>query len=91
MDVRAMSGADGKRRSVSLSTACTVRVQCVRCAAVEVNARQRTVLHLLEVLIGGCAGETESFEDFFPETTTRVWICRKEVYHKRQEGGCLGV
>jgi hypothetical protein len=76
-------------RRVSLSTACTVRGGLF-CKVKEKRSRDtRTVLHFLEVPTGRCAGEAKSFDDFFPQTTTRVGIRRQKVYYKRQEGGCL--
>lgn len=79
-EVRATSGADGKRRRVSLSTECTVAYthQSVTQSKSTINEGiKRTVVHLFEAFVGGGACWAKSLKDFSPQTTTYIGIKRK--------------
>jgi hypothetical protein len=76
-DVRATRGAEEKSRRVSLSTECTAGYIYQSSNAYKDTqdvSRKRTVIHIFEVLVGGCACETKSVDDFFPQTMTHIGV-----------------
>lgn len=50
---------------------------------------KRTILHFLEIMVGGCACRPKRVENLFPQTVAHIGMKREEVNHKREKGGRL--